>query len=212
MLGADASTSFTVSELTAVPGRTLPPGQYTIHVVDHLADRYILEVTGANGQYHTLFLGIPEGHLSGARGTQGMIRWSQPSNGADYLRGWRSASLPTALEFAYPKADAVAVAKANNAQVPAIDPESDHMVQQTSLSKDQMQIVTLWLLSPTKVGPNAPAGIAAKRYQEVARVEQPPVVKKLPHTASLLPLVWLAGAFSLLCGLGFRVRRLAFDR
>ena len=209
LLAADSQhpeASFKVSDMTAVPGKTLPPGAYSIHIVDHLKDRYILRVDSAAAGTDALFIGIPNKRLP--HGSQGRILWNTPADGATYLRGWNFPTLPTPLEFAYPKNDAVAVAKANNAQVPAIDPESEGMVSKASLSKDEMQIITLWLLSPTTVGPNAPAGIQAARYQQVASVTHKPVVARLPHTASLLPWFWLIGTLSLAGAFGLRPARL----
>jgi hypothetical protein len=212
LLAADSahpSASFNVSQLTAVPGKTLPPGKYTISVVDHLSDRYIVKVQNASGADRTLFIGIPNRSVSAS--SHGMIGWKTPTDGATYLRGWNFSSLGTPLEFAYPKADAVAIAKANNSEVPAIDPESDGMVTKASLSKDEMQMITLWLLTPTHVGANSPAGISAARYQQVASVApvRRPVVSRLPHTASMLPWFWLIGALSLAGAFGMRMLRLA---
>ncbi len=196
------SASFKVSELTAVPGKTLPPGAYTIRILDHLSDRYIVEVDGANGSTHTLFLGIPSRTLTNS--PAGEIKWKTPSEGATYVRGWKFNGTPT-LEFAYPKNDAVAVAKANGGQVPAIDPESDNILNKAQLSQDEMHIVTLWLLTPTTVGPNAPAGISATKLSQVASNAHKP--EKLPKTSSELPLVELLGALSLLSALGLRFAR-----
>ena len=79
------------------------------------------------------------------------------------------------VEFVYPKAEAVAIAKSNQSKVPAIDPASEGKVADKSLSKDDMEVVTLWLLSSTTVGPNdtTPA-IKAEKYQQVASNEPPP--------------------------------------
>ena len=68
-------------------------------------------------------------------------------------------------------------------------------------------MVTLWLLSPTHVGPNdASGGIKAERYQQVASLApHKPVVSRLPHTASYLPLVMLAGLLSLAAAAGLRL-------
>ena len=209
LFGADPehpSASFKISEPTAIPGRILKPGTYTIRVQDHLSDRYIVRVENASGGDRTLFLGVAgkgESH-----GTQGPVRWTNPANDATYLRGWNFSSLPTPLEFAYPKNDAVAVAKANNAQVAAVDPESEGMVSKSDLTKSEMQIITLWLLSPTSVGPNEKAGIKAVRFQQVASITHKPVIARLPHTASLLPYAWLLGLFSLASAFGLRSVRL----
>ncbi len=204
------SAHFKVSSPTAVPGRVLAPGSYTIHVVDHLSDRYIVSVDGTGGKNHTLFIGIPD--KSGLGSSQGEQTWGTDVSGATYLKGWSFPSLPTALEFAYPKNDAVAVAKANNAQVPAIDPESEGMLSKTSLSKDEMHIITLWLLSPTSVGPNTPGGVQAVKYSQGQLASNAHRPAKLPHTASLLPAFSLVGLCSLLLAMGLRTARFTARR
>lgn len=209
LFAADAdhpSATFKVSQTTGIPGRTLAPGTYSIHVVDHLSDRYILRVEGPSTS-KTLFIGIANKNVPDS--THGVIKWSTEANSTSYLRGWNFPTLSTPLEFAYPKADAVAVAKANNAQVPAIDPESEGMVAKTGLSSDEMHIITLWLLSPTHVGPNDAAGIKAERFQQVASISHKPAIARLPHTASMLPWVWLTGLMSLIGALTLRATRFA---
>ncbi len=214
LLAADAahpSATMKVSDMTAIPGKTLPPGTYSIQVLDHLSDRYVMKVEGPSGADRTLFIGIPAKGLPSS--THGMVLWKTPADGATYLRGWRFNGLSTPLEFVYPKADAVAIAKANNMQVAAIDPESDGMNAKGNLSQDEMQIITLWLLTPTHVGANSPAGIKAAKYQQVASASpRRPVVSKLPHTASMLPWFWLIGAFSITGAFGVRGLRYATDR
>lgn len=199
--------SFQVSTITAIPGHTLAPGTYTIRVVDHLSDRYILRVDGTGE--HTLFLGLPSHSMPHKTGE---LLWPDPAAGATYVRGWDFRGIPAPLEFVYPKNDAVAIAKANHARVPAIDPESDGMIVKTSLTKDEAQVVTLWLLTPTAVGPKTPAGIKAQRYTQVASLEHKPVIKRLPHTASELPIFWLLGGMALVGAGGMRLMRLSVGR
>ncbi len=199
---------FTVSTLTAVPGKTLPPGSYTISVLDHLSDRYIVRVASDSGDSSAVFIGIPNTRLPHV--AEGELLWKTPANGATYIRGWEFPGTP--LEFAYPKNDAVAVAKANNAQVPAIDPESEGMATRANLSQNEMQIITLWLLSPTRVGPGDAAGIKAERYAQVASNAHKPPVARLPHTASFLPAIWLLGTLSTLSAFGLRQLRPARAR
>ena len=201
---AEPSTKLQVKETTSVPGSTLAPGTYTLRVLDHLSDRYVLSVEGGGGS-HPSFLGIPNPALKGASGE---IKWAKSPNDGVYLKGWNFAGGPGPLEFVYPKDDAVALAKANGTRVAAIDPASEGRVSNNGLSKEDMQMVTLWLLSPTHVGPgDASGGIKAQRYSEVAAAHKP-VVAALPHTASYLPMVALIGLISLLSALGLRVGRL----
>ena len=193
-----------VAQPTGIPGATLTPGAYTIRVVDHLSDRYILRVDGPGSESRQSFLGIPTSTLKGG---PGKIVWSQGTQKQTYLKGWNFAGTAGVLEFVYPKDEAVAIAKANGAHVAAIDPESEGRTS-NGLSKQDMQMVTLWLLSPTRVGPgDASGGIKAERYAQVAKVTQRPVVAALPHTASNLALVELAGTLAFAAAAGLRLGR-----
>lgn len=187
---------------TGIPGKTLAPGTYHVQLADHLADRYLVSVEGP-GQGRTLFLAIPSQKLPHKSGE---VLWADPVSGTTYLRGWEFAGTRP-LEFVYPKADAVAIAKANNAQVPAYDPESEGMGSHLALTAEESKVVTLWLLTPTSVGPKTPAGISAQRYTEVASLEHKPGIKKLPRTGSMLPMVWLTGLLALLGASSIRLVR-----
>jgi hypothetical protein len=190
-----SSTDFTISSPSNIPGAALPSGNYSIRVVNRLSDRYIVQVDSSDGAVHSTFLGIPNGRLPRSSNS-GIVDWNNSVKGTDYLRGWNVAGT-SSVEFVYPKAEAVNIANANQAKVPAIDPASDGMAVDPSLSPRDMKLVTLWLLSAERVGPSGSApSIKAERYDEVAANTQKPVIASLPHTASALPLLWLLCACS----------------
>ncbi len=202
------STDFTVSQQTQIPGTTLKPGSYSIHVVDKLADRTILEVDSSSGKAMATFLGLTGAGLPKASGA-GKIAYDAGSDGKVALRGFAFPKGPV-LEFVYPKDEAVSLAKANGNKVPAIDPASEGRVADTTLSKGDMQVVTLWMLSTTKVGTDGTGpGIKAEKYQQQVASNHPPrpAIKELPHTASELPLLVLLGAGSLAGGAMLTLRR-----
>ena len=169
-----ATANFTVTQQTRVPGDVLKPGDYTIRVVDHLSDRLIVRVDSVNGKTHSTFLGLQDASVN-KPSAPGVVTWENASQKTTYLKGFLFPNMNSVVEFVYPKADAVAIAKSNQSKVPAIDPASEGKVADKSLSKDDMEVVTLWLLSATTVGPNdaAPA-IKAEKYQQVASNEPPP--------------------------------------
>ena len=169
-----ASATFTVTQQTKVPGETLKPGDYTIRVVDHLSDRLIVRVDSTNGKTHSTFLGLQDASIS-TPSAPGVVTWENAAQKTTYLKGFLFPNTNSVVEFVYPKADAVAIAKSNQSKVPAIDPASEGKVADKSLSRDDMEVVTLWLLSSTTVGPNdsVPA-IKAEKYQQVAANEPPP--------------------------------------
>ena len=217
-----SATTFSIQNQTQIPGRTLKPGTYNIRVVDHLSDRLILRVDGP-GSKPTTFIGLPSSGLTKPAGG-GPIALNAGASAQSALRGFAFPD-GTVTEFVYPKAEAVSLAKANDTTIPAIDPASEGKPDAlASLSHSDMEMVTLWMLSPTPVGPDTPAGIQAARYKapaEQASNNEPapprsrpaakarPVVAALPHTASELPLVWLAGLLSLIAAGALTTRRLA---
>ncbi len=189
------SANFTVSQQTLVPGMTLQPGSYSIKVLDHLQDRYIVRIDNASGNEHSTFISVQDPKVKVA-GKTGAVPWNAGPDGNSALRGFTFGSNTPPLEFVYPKADAVAIAKLNDSKVPAIDPASEGRPAEVSgLSKEDMEIVTLWLLSSSTVGPTDTAPtIKAEKMQQVASNKPPkPVIDRLPHTASALPTFLLAG-------------------
>jgi hypothetical protein len=191
---ASPSTDFTLSSSSHIPGATLQPGTYSIHVVNRLSDRVILKVDAANGTLHSTFIGIPNDKLE-KPAASGPVKWTNSPDGTPYIKGWYFPGNSTVVEFVYPKAEAVAIATSNPAKVPAVDPASEGKVSDNTLSQDDMQLLTLWLLSLEQVGPGNAPSIKAARY-EMASVSQKPAIKALPHTASWLPWVWLTALCS----------------
>ncbi len=200
---AHPSAKLDTATSIGVPGATLPAGSYSVQLVDHLSDRYIVRIDDRAGHTAATFLGLPTKTIGPSSG--GKLDWPQQDKGVTYLKGWYFPQAKLGLEFVYPKADAVALAQANHARVAAIDPSSDGMsaVQPEDLSPKDLQIVTLWVLSPTHVGAGSAPGISAKRYDQLAGVSHRPPLRALPHTAAnlawigILGLVSLAGAMSL---------------
>ena len=202
------SSKFIASEPTNIPDLALEPGTYTILEIGHLADRFVVEVDAAKAGVHYHFLALPNAAIA-KPAKPGLVLWEHASDGKRYVRGWYYAGAPAVLEFVYPKAEAVAIAKTNEAKVPAIDPASEgRPVEIKGLSKTDLDVVTLWLLSSTRVGAGDSAGeIQAQRYKQVASVERKPVIGRLPQTASYLPWIGLLGLFSLAGAIALRVLR-----
>ncbi len=230
-----AATHFTVSEQTQIPGLTLKPGTYSIRVVDHLSDRLIVRIENAQGNAHATFLGIQNSGIA-KPSASGPVVWTKSPKDGPAIRGFEFPGNGPVVEFVYPKAEAVSIATVNDSKVPAIDPASEGKVADKSLSKNDLEVVTLWLLSSTTVGPSdaaaAKPGIQAERYQappssEVASVgsgpatgdatdarggsspvrKAKPVIAKLPHTASAMPLIWMLGGLCLLSAALLRLIR-----
>ena len=57
---------FQVTEKTEIPNTTLPPGSYSIRIVDHLRDRVILQVSSKGSHVETTFLAVPASTMANA--------------------------------------------------------------------------------------------------------------------------------------------------
>lgn len=206
--------TFHVGTQTKVPGMTLKPGNYSIRIVDKLSDRIIVRIDGANGGDHTTFIGITNPSIA-KPSSPGIVPWTGTADNSSYVRGWMFPNSASVVEFVYPKAEAVKIAQQTDTKVPAIDPASEGRVADKNLSKDDMELVTLWLLSSTEVGANSSGpAIKAERYQQVASVRPPrPAIAALPHTASEQPLLWMLGGVAFLGALGMgRLRRVTANQ
>ena len=164
---------FQVTQKTEVPNTTLQPGSYSIRILDHLSDRVILQVA-SKGHVESTFIAIPASTMANA--PVGPILYGGGPKGKAALKGF---SFPggLALEFVYPKADAVSIAQANDARVMAIDPASENRVEAPKLSEKDMEMITLWMLEPARVGPNdaKPSAISASKYQAPPATQAAPV-------------------------------------
>ena len=188
------SGRFQVDGDTAVPGAVLKPGSYVIRVVDRLSDRSILRVENESGKVISTFLAVPNRSLAGYS-SQGPVAWT---GGGGHDKAMRGFNFPTtySVEFVYPKAEAVKIAVGHSAAVEAIDPPSDNLPsKQKSLTNEDMRIVTLWTLSPTRV--NGSTAIAAEKYkpteaatapQPVVARNEPPAGLPEPHSAAVAPV------------------------
>jgi hypothetical protein len=203
---ASDSSTLRIDAATQTPEGTLSVGDYTVRILDHLSDRMIIEVSGSNGTTQKL-LGVPTHAIASTTPGPVLIKGSSSPSA---LRGYVFAK-SNIVQFVYPKNDAVALAKANSVKMLAMDPGSDGLTvtNDAGMTSGDMKIVTLWMLTPTSVGP----GIEAAKFQaeaaapvQTAEVRKP-VVGRLPKTASELPLLWAAVLCSLVAAVGLTLRR-----
>ena len=172
-----SSEPLTLEEKTVIPGKTLDPGSYSIRIFDQFSDRFILQVDDSKGATLSTFIGLysSEFDTSLGRSQRGPIFWSSAPKGAKAMRAFAFRNGNT-LDFAYPKAQAVTLAKLNTSSVPAIDPESEGRKPDPKLSLEDRQVVTLWELKATHVGPkNETPAIEAKRYTAPIQPSAAPV-------------------------------------
>jgi hypothetical protein len=160
---AEAETSVQLDQKLQIPGATLKAGMYDFSVEDRLRDRAILRITAKDNDRHYLLLTVPNEKLGSAE-RRGLI-FFRPAGKKEILRGWACPGCPAPLEVAYPKAEAAKITGESGDTVLAVDPEYDKLP--TNLSPDDMKVVTLWLLTPQRIGANhSGQGVSAQKYAE----------------------------------------------
>jgi hypothetical protein len=189
-------TVLTVNEPIQVPNKTLEPGKYVMRLMDSPSNRHIVQIYDATEQHLiTTVLAIPNFRLALTGKTQ-FTFWETPPGQPKALRAWFYPGDNYGQEFAYPKSEAVSIAAAAHSSVP------------TTYAEKESELTTARVGSVTPQGKEEPLP-EQTTPQQLAQNTPPPSTptettpaasttpQTLPHTASPLPLIGLAGMLSL---------------
>ena len=155
-----------------IPGATLQSGSYAFSVEDRLADRAIVRISKNDSDQHYLLLAVPATGVADYE-PNNLALFADHSGKSSALKAWKCPDCATGLEFVYPKADAAKLTGETAESVLAYDHEYDKLP--ANLSSDDMKVVSLWLLSPQRVGPNHKGeGLAAAKYTGQSTVAAAP--------------------------------------
>lgn len=199
-----------VTNQLEIPDGSLAPGTYKFAVEDRLDDRAIIRITAKNNDTHYILLAVPNKRLQQAS-SNGLINYKPGNSGQNALRAWKCPSCDAPLEFVYPKLQAVKLTGAFGTPVLAIDPTYDKLP--ANLSRDDMKVVTLWLVSPKRVVAGKGEGVEAAKLS-VVRPQAPGVQvaanrTRLPKTASGIYELGLGGVCLMALAVLLYVRRRA---
>ncbi len=190
------TTYLTFSTPVELPGVTLPAGTYMFRLSDSTSDRHVVQVRDKDGaKLHTAILAMPAKRLHADEET--VVTFHElPAEATPAVRYWYYPGDEIGQEFAYPKDQALRLAAASGEPVLAVD-------------ADQV----------TRVEPDAAAQPSADTAaQETAQPETPrqdeggavgTSGRRLPQTASSLPLVGLLGLVALGGAIAVRAARAA---
>jgi hypothetical protein len=194
-------TIFTFSGPVEIPGRVLNPGTYVFKLADSMSDRNIVEVYNKDENHlYGIFLAIPDYHLKPAG--KPIITFEERAAGApEAVRAWFYPGDNYGHEFVYPKAKAVELAKANNQPVASMANEMAANITKPTKSMTEPHVMAM-KQAPLK------AQKPTEEEVEIAEAFTPPppgaqtqaaanLPKKLPKTASPLPLLGLIGLLSI---------------
>jgi hypothetical protein len=193
-------TVVTFSEPVEIPGQVLPAGTYVFKLANSQSSRHIVQVFNKDeNRLFGTFLAIPSYRHRPSDKT--IIRFQERAAGEPQaIQAWFYPSKTYGHEFVYPKAEALALAEANNTPVPSL-PELPPSTTQPAATITSREFRAL-LVVPLKI--EKPTGEEVELAQ--AQVPAPPaeLPETLPKTASPVPLIGLFGLLSL--GTAFTLR------
>jgi hypothetical protein len=211
-------TVITINDPIQLPTVVLQPGSYVIKLLDSPSNRDIVQIFDKDEQHLiTTILALPNYRLE-PTGKSVFTFWETPAGSPPAVRAWFYPGDNYGQEFVYPKGLSTQIAATNKTAVPtsaAVSAEDMKTAPVTSTNESgqqsdlNTQAYTPPAPAPAPVEQAAapePAPAPAPVEQAAAPEPQPaPTPSELPHTASPLPLIGLAGLISL--GGVFALRR-----
>jgi hypothetical protein len=201
----DQRTIFTFSGPVEIPGQVLPAGTYVFKLADSTSNRNIVQVFSKNEKHlYGTFLAIPDQRLQPAG--KAIITFDEtPAGSSEAVKAWFYPGENYGHQFVYPKAKALALAKANNTPVPSMPEEFAANTTKPAAGVKTPQVVAM-SKAPLK------AQMPTEEEFEIGKVfiaqasssNQPQLPAELPRTGSPLPLIGLVGLLSLATALGLR--------
>lgn len=225
---ADKRTTFTFSGPIALPGVTLPAGQYLFRLADPNGDRKIVQVLSADGnKAYGMFFSLSADRAEPASTPE--VRFMETGAGMPAaIRTWWYPGERSGYEFIYPREQARRLAQ--GAREPVLTTQAHTTTAAQTNTRDLARISSTGQDSGVSASnaPAAPTGtnqrgeIAASsitvRNDTVATPADPSsnasaaqssqsARRSLPQTASRIPLVALIGFGALCAGFGLRMQR-----
>jgi len=198
-------TTVTFNDPVELPGMALPAGTYVFKLMDSMTDRNIVQVFNKDETHiYGTFLAIPDYRMKTPRKT--IITFEErPANSPEAVKAWFYPGDNYGNEFVYPKKRAVQLAKQSNQPVPSMPSE---MASNTTKPVKKMTEPSVMAMKKAPLKVQKPTGEEA----QIAEAFPPPPVqtaaakppKRLPKTASMLPLIGLIGFLSLAGALSLR--------
>ena len=202
-------TVMTFSGPVEIPGvhlvgwAVLPAGTYVFKILDSQSDRHIVQIFNQDEtMIYATILAIPNYRLKATDKT--VVTFTErPAGEPEALRAWFYPGRQWGEEFVYPKARAMAIAKASNMPVLFTPAELPLEIAEPIKSADepvvaQLRAAPIMAAQPTGEEVQLAEVVTPPPPVEVIADAAPVVVEKtLPSTASLLPLMALFGLMML---------------
>ncbi len=203
-------TIFTFSAPIEIPGSNgpmvLPAGTYVFKLLDSLGNRHIVQVFNKDENHiYATILAIPNYRLEPTETT--VIKFKESASGAPAaVKAWFYPGDNFGQEFVYPKSRAVELAKSTGEPVLSMPEETAANISKPASSAKAPSVVAM---EKAPVKAEQPTGEEVEMAEVIT--PQPPAAaqtttaKRLPKTASDLPLLALYGMLMAGVGLGLRL-------
>ena len=217
----DKRTLFTFSGPVALPGVTLPAGQYLFRLADPNMDPRVIQVLDADGRKpYGMFFTIPAERPQPASKPE--VRFMETaSNMPAAIRTWWYPGQRSGYEFIFPKEQALRLAKGTSepvltTQAQTTTAEQTNTAELSRVSGSGQETTVNTSTAPTSATPTGtsqegqlasssmsiatpsiPAAVSAKSTTTTRTASNRSTRTQLPKTAGELPLLGLLGTVSL---------------
>lgn len=189
----DRRTIMTINQPFQVPGTALPAGKYVIRLMDTAGTRTVVQILNAEEtKSYAIVLGIPDYKLKTPEKTEFSFYEAKPGNPVP-LRAWFYPGNNYGVEFVYPKAKAVEIARESGEHVIATTvPEP---VTAAELKREPLVAIQPGgaQVEVAKVHPEAATETRPATEPKLAAEAPKAAEGTLPKTASPVPLAALTG-------------------
>jgi len=203
----DKKTVLTFSQAVEIPDHVLPAGTYMFKLADTTGDRHIVQIFNADGtQIIATVMAISDYRLTST--DQTVIKFDEvPAGSPEAIRAWFYPGNNVGQEFVYPKSRAAQLAKASKAVVPALAVDVAGVddlktVPLVAVTPDETETTVSAAIQTT---PNGALPLAGTSGVQPTRASTRRDARRLPHTASMLPLIVFVGLGSLGAAFGLMI-------
>lgn len=224
--GANPQTPFSTNEPLEVPGRILEPGNYVFKLIETESQRNVLQVfetvqlwTGDESHLLSTFLTMPNYDAPTTDKTV-FAFFERGAKQPKALRIWFSPGKNYGHEFAYPRGQAIELAKSIGRGVLSLPDELPADIGQLNrpiAPPHESYLAPAPAPRPVPVISNRavvqPASVQAAPVQSRARVRSGKMIAAaLPKTGSYLPLLAALGLLGVIAGLLLRMLAMRLER
>lgn len=200
----DQKTVFTFSGPVAIPGQVLPAGTYVFKLASSSSNRHIVQVFNPEGNHvYGTFLAIPDYRLRPT--SKPLVKFHERAEGEPQaIKAWYYPGHSTGHELVYPKQKAVELAALNNTTVAAMPTELAADTVKPDVKMEGPEVIAIIMAPVTAEKPSGEEVAVETAFSANATPDDDP--DELPATASLLPLIGIAGLLSLAVAAALRLR------